>query len=263
MLRPPEFGSTASVQRKRDGREFSKVRTRQKNDEKRSCNICQRSCCRDLSSNLKRYGMSRTTPDHPRRSIEFAVLSFEGPDPYSLVGGLGVRVTEMTRVMAGLGYKTRLFFVGDPDEPDFESSEDGLLCYHRWSRWVSKQYPSGVYHGELAKVEDYQKSLPEFLVDNVIAPNAKKQVTTVVLGEDWHTASTMIRISELLKERRLDSRAVLFWNANNVFGFEAIDFKRLAEATQLLTVSRDKELILHHSVLFLASFSNQKRSFLL
>jgi glycosyltransferase involved in cell wall biosynthesis len=182
--------------------------------------------------------MSRPVLDHPRRRIEFVVLSFEGPDPYSLVGGLGVRVTEMTKVMARLGYKTRLFFVGDPDQPDFEASEDGLLNYHRWSRWLSKQYPDGVYHGEVAKVEDYHKSVPDFLVGRVIAANAKQGVTTVVIGEDWHTAAAMIRIAKLLEEQGLTSHALLFWNANNVFGFEAINFAELSKATQLLTISR-------------------------
>ncbi|HIB66590.1 MAG TPA: glycosyltransferase [Phycisphaerales bacterium] len=175
---------------------------------------------------------------HPRRRIEFCILSFEGPDLYSLVGGLGVRVTEMTKMMARLGYNTRLFFVGDPDCSDYEVSEDGLLHYHRWSRWLSKQYPEGVYHGEMAKVEDYQKSLPEFLVNRIVKANAEKGVTTVVLGEDWQTAQTVIRIKELLKKEALESSALLFWNANNVFGFEAIDFKKLAEACTILTISR-------------------------
>lgn len=173
-----------------------------------------------------------------RRKIEFVVLSFEGPDPYSMVGGLGVRVTEMTRVMAGLGYRTRLFFVGDPDLPDAEATEDGLLHYHRWSRWVSKQYPNGVYHGELAKVEDYQKSVPQFLVDRIISGNAKLGITTVVIGEDWQTAATIIRLHKLLVERNLGANALLFWNANNVFGFDAVDFKELTKACRLLTVSR-------------------------
>lgn len=174
---------------------------------------------------------------HPRYQIEFVVLSFEGPDLYSLVGGLGVRVTELTRMMCEMGYSTRLFFVGDPEEPDYQV-ENGRLHYHRWSRWLSRRYPNGVYHGEVAKVEDYQKSLPEFLVNHVIAANAKAGVLTVVLGEDWHTASAMSRTAELLKTEQLTNHALLFWNANNVFGFEAIDFPRLSSATQLLTISR-------------------------
>lgn len=182
--------------------------------------------------------MAVPAPNRSRPQVEFVVLSFEGPDLYSLVGGLGVRVTELTKVMAGMGYNTRLFFVGDPDEPDYEVTEDGLLHYHRWSRWLSKQYPDGVYHGELAKVEDYQKSLPEFLVNRVVVANSEKGVTTVVLAEDWQTAGTMCRVAELLEECGLQDQALLFWNANNVFGFEAINFEELQQAAQLLTISR-------------------------
>jgi glycosyltransferase involved in cell wall biosynthesis len=41
-----------------------------------------------------------------------------------------------------------------------------------------------------------------------------------------------------LEEKGLSKQAVLFWNANNVFGFETIDFAKLSQATQLLTISR-------------------------
>jgi len=152
--------------------------------------------------------------EHPRRHLEFVVLSFEGPDMYSLVGGLGVRVTEMTKVMARLGYNTRLFFVGDPSHEDYEATEDGLLHYHRWSQWLARQYPKGVYQGEVAKVEDYSASVPEFVVSSVVAKNAERGVTTVILGEDWHTAETVSRIDGLLKEKGLSKHALLFWNAN-------------------------------------------------
>ena len=181
--------------------------------------------------------MPQCLPQHPRYQIEFVVLSFEGPDLYSLVGGLGVRVTELTKMMAEMGYSTRLFFVGDPEEPDYQV-ENGRLHFHRWSRWLSRRYPEGVYHGEVAKVEDYQKSLPEFLVSHVIKENAEAGVLTVVMGEDWHTAGAMSRTAELLKKQGMMDNALLFWNANNVFGFEAIDFPRLSAATQLLTISR-------------------------
>ncbi len=173
-----------------------------------------------------------------RHNLEFVVLSFEGPDLYSMVGGLGVRVTEMTRVLAEMGYVTRLFFVGDPDAESVESLVDGRLHLHRWSRWAAKQYPKNVYEGEGAKVEDYQNSLPRFLLDKVIAPNAARGVTTVVLGEDWQTARTVSRTSELVKSEGLLRRCLFLWNANNTFGFEGIDWEALGAHTQLLTVSR-------------------------
>lgn len=171
-----------------------------------------------------------------RHRLEFVVLSFEGPDLYSMVGGLGVRVTEMTAVLAEMGFVTRLFFVGDPA---FESVQsEGRLHLHRWSRWVAKQYPKNVYEGEQAKVEDYQSSLPRFLLEKVIAPNAARGVTTVVLGEDWQTARTVSRTAELVQAEGLLRRCLFLWNANNTFGFDGIDWNALIAHTQLLTVSR-------------------------
>lgn len=166
------------------------------------------------------------------------MLSFEGPDMYSMIGGLGVRVTEMTEVLAELGFVTRLFFVGDPEAETVESRVGGRLHLHRWSRWAARQYPKNVYEGEEAKVEDYQNSLPRFLLEKVIAPNAARGVTTVVLGEDWQTARTVSRTSELVKAEGLLRRCLFLWNANNTFGFEGIDWEALGAHTQLLTVSR-------------------------
>ena len=48
------------------------------------------------------------------------LLSFEGPDPYSMVGGLGTRVTELSAALAASGVDTTLVFVGDPNLPSFE-----------------------------------------------------------------------------------------------------------------------------------------------
>lgn len=166
------------------------------------------------------------------------MLSFEGPDLYSMVGGLGVRVTEMTAVLAEMGFVTRLFFVGDPGAEAVEHRVDGRLHLHRWSQWVARQYPRGVYDGEQVKVEDYQSSLPGFLLEKVIWPNAQRGITTVVLGEDWQTARTVSRTAELVQSQGLLRRCLFLWNANNTFGFDSIDWNALGHHTQLLTVSR-------------------------
>jgi glycosyltransferase involved in cell wall biosynthesis len=60
----------------------------------------------------------------------------------------------------------------------------------------------------------------------------------VVLAEEWHTAEAVIRIHNLLGKHNLRDRVVIFWNANNVFGFERINFKHLAKACTITTVSR-------------------------
>lgn len=189
------------------------------------------------------------SPAQSRHRLEFVVLSFEGPDSYSMVGGLGVRVTEMTRTLAEMGFVTRLFFVGDPEATSVESHCDGRLHLHRWSQWVSQQYPRHVYQGELAKVEDYQNSLPSFLLEKVIGPNAARGITTIVLGEDWQTARTVSKTADLVKSQGLLRRCLFLWNANNTFGFEGIDWKSLTEHTQLLTVSRYmREKMRHRSL---------------
>lgn len=179
-----------------------------------------------------------TRPGWSRHRLEFVVLSFEGPDLYSMVGGLGVRVTELTRTLAEMGFVTRLFFVGDPKAPPVETHYEGRLHLHRWSQWVAARFPRDVYEGELAKVEDYQKSLPGFLLEKIIVPNASQGITTVVLGEDWQTARTVSRTADLVKAQGLLRRCLFLWNANNTFGFEGIDWKGLTEHVQLLTVSR-------------------------
>jgi hypothetical protein len=38
----------------------------------------------------------------------FILVSFEGPDRYSLAGGLGVRVTELSRALASAGHQTHV-----------------------------------------------------------------------------------------------------------------------------------------------------------
>ena len=50
-------------------------------------------------------------------NTEFVILSFEGPDGYSLAGDLGVRVNYLSATLARMGFTTHLFFVGDPRLP--------------------------------------------------------------------------------------------------------------------------------------------------
>jgi len=43
-------------------------------------------------------------------NLEVVMVSFEGPDQYSLAGGLGVRARELTRAFAAAGFITTLVF---------------------------------------------------------------------------------------------------------------------------------------------------------
>lgn len=187
---------------------------------------------------------NRLSPD----SVEFVLLSFEGPDLYSLVGGLGVRVSELSWQLATLGFRTRLYFIGDPHKPHVQEKLDGRLTYHRWCQWLSELHSEGVYSGELRKANDFSQSVPEHLIDFVISPNAQKGKTTVVLAEDWHTAQAVVRLSKLVFARGLSRRAVILWNANNTFGFGAIDWQALRQACAISTVSKYMKQLMNNEV---------------
>lgn len=168
----------------------------------------------------------------------FILLSLEGPDVYSQAGGLGVRVKELSRALADRGYDTHLFFVGDPALPAIESGVEGRLTLHRWSQWISRYYPIGVYSGEEDKIADLNRSLPVALVTEYIRPAAQRGETVVVLGEEWQLAATMGILSDALYYAGLRDRCLLIWNANNHFGFERINWRQLAFVSTITTVSR-------------------------
>ena len=168
----------------------------------------------------------------------FVILSFEGPDEYSHVGGLGVRVKGLARTLAQLGYETHLFFCGDPNLPGEETHEGGRLHYRRWCQWISARHPGGVYDGEDEKVRDWNSSLPLSLINLVIAPVVASGRNVVLMGEEWHTAASMNLISDALYYRGLRDRVVMLWNANNTYGFNRIDWTGLNFASTVTTVSR-------------------------
>lgn len=174
----------------------------------------------------------------------FIVVSFEGPDPYSQAGGLGVRVTGLVETLADLEYETHLFFIGDPSLPGDETQRDGRLSLHRWSRWISQNCPGGVYDGEAGKVADVTSSLPGYLVDRLIAPTIERGLLPIILFEEWQTAEAACRVSEMLRARGLRDRAMLAWNANNPYGFDRIEWQRLAAATLITTISRHMRSII-------------------
>ncbi len=171
-------------------------------------------------------------------NTQFVVLSFEGPDRYSLAGGLGVRVSNLCQSLAASGYQTRLIFVGDPKQPGEEIRDEGRLVLHRWCQWISDYYPDGVYQGENEKLYDFNESVPWFVCDKIDNPAVEQNKLGVVLGEEWHTAEAMCRISDLLHSNGLRDRAVMFWNANNTMSFDRINWGRLAYTTRITTVSR-------------------------
>lgn len=172
------------------------------------------------------------------QNTEFVLLSFEGPDPYAMAGGLGVRVANLSQALAQGGFPTHLFFVGDPYLQGEEAILGGRLTFHRWCQWISRYYPKGVYEGEHDKLNDFKNSIPAFVTEMVVRPALERDKLVVVLGEEWHTAETMCRLSDLLYACGLRDKVVMFWNANNTFGFDRIDWRRLSDTTTITTVSR-------------------------
>ncbi|MEZ4331858.1 MAG: glycosyltransferase family 4 protein [Myxococcota bacterium] len=168
--------------------------------------------------------------------MQFHILSFEGPDSYSRVGGLATRVEGLAQTLASLGFETHLWFVGDPDRPGQEVR--GCLHLHRWLQWVSRHHANGVYDGEQSKVPEYARTVAPRLVEDWLAPYLASGGHGVVLAEEWQTVDALHHVAWLLERAGLRDRAALLWNANNTFGFDSIDWPRLARAARVTTVSR-------------------------
>lgn len=168
----------------------------------------------------------------------FVPLSFEGPGCYSSAGGLGVRITNLSQALADQGFATHLFFIGDSVRRSDAAFNGGRLSLHPWCQWISHYYPKGVYEGQYQKLHDFNESIPGFVTEHIIKPALEENKLAVVLGEEWHTAEAMCRISDRLHNQGLRDRVVMFWNANNTFGFDRINWRRLAYTTTITTVSR-------------------------
>jgi len=168
----------------------------------------------------------------------FVLVSFEGPDPYSQAGGLGVRISGLARTLAALGYETHLFFIGDPKLPGEEVTVEGRLTLHRWCQWISEYAPGGVYDQEESKLTDLTRSLPPYALDKVLVPALKAGKRPVVLLEEWQTAAVACSLADEINAIGRRDQAVLFWNANNSYGFNRIDWHRLASSVTVTAVSR-------------------------
>jgi len=168
--------------------------------------------------------------------MQFHVLSFEGVDAYSRAGGLATRVEGLTDSLASLGFETHLWFVGDPELPGHERG--GNLHLHRWVQWISRYHPAGVYDGEEGKQAEFTRSLPPFLVDELLGPRLRGGDRAVILAEEWQTTDAVLYLHWLLCRLGLRHRVSILWNANNTFGFERVSWDRLREAARITTVSR-------------------------
>ena len=171
-------------------------------------------------------------------TAEIAIVSFEGPDRYSTVGGLATRVTDLAPALVARGYRVTHVFVGDTGLPDRQTRLDGRLRLRRWCQWISRYHPRDVYDGEWGKWRDFSASVPPFLLESLIAPAHARGRRVVLLFEDWQTAEAAMLTAETGYVRGLTRACVPLWNANNTYGCWNVDFGRLALTTQVTTVSR-------------------------
>ncbi len=189
--------------------------------------------------------LSACAPRSTARAVTVHHLSFEGPDRYSSAGGLGVRVTGLADALAATGVATDLYFVGDPDLPAIERRNNVTL--RRCCQHISRHARAGVYEAEEDKIADLCTWWPAHLADRVHADAAAAGIHTVVLAEDWHTVWPLIGLHHELERRGLRGAATLAWTANNRFGFDRIDFARLAHAATILTISRAMKHLMWNS----------------
>jgi glycosyltransferase involved in cell wall biosynthesis len=165
------------------------------------------------------------------------LLSFEGPDRYSSVGGLGTRVTSLAHALGERELDVELLFVGDPDLPEIEEVAPGVTL-RRWCQWISAYHRRNVYDGEDGKVNDYRESVPRFVASDIVAAAAAAGDKVLVIAEEWQTAEALIRLDAILRATGLRGNATLMWNANNTYGFNRIDWPALQRAAVVTTVSK-------------------------
>lgn len=173
-------------------------------------------------------------PDLPQH---VAILAFEGPDRYASIGGLGTRVSALSRALGEAGHDVELFFIGDPAMKPVEAWAPRVTL-RRWCGWISAQYPRNAYDGEARKIADLEASLPAYLVDSVVAPAVARGERVLIMAEEWQMANVAIALDERLRERGLRHAATILWNANNSYGFDSIDWARLRDAAAITALSR-------------------------
>lgn len=176
-------------------------------------------------------------PERENGQTQFHILSFEGPDSYARAGGIASRVSGLSEALVDAGFDTHLWFVGDPNLPGHETH--GQFRLHRWCQWISHYHPGGVYDGEEGKRADFARSLPPFLLQEVLLPSLRETGGhAVILAEEWQTVDAVLHLDWLLQCAGIRQQVSMFWNANNTFGFDRIDWRHLTEVAVITTVSR-------------------------
>ena len=176
----------------------------------------------------------RLTPD----TLEFVLLSFEGPDQYAMAGGLGVRMKELALELARQGFPTHLVFIGDPDLPALEIARQRTSPCIAGASGSRPTTAAASTRGKRRNWSTGTSNSPATWSPSIVQPAVAAGRLTAVLAEEWHTAYSTCQLSDRLWAEGVRDKAVLLWNANNVMGFDRIDWGRLDFCSQITTVSR-------------------------
>jgi glycosyltransferase involved in cell wall biosynthesis len=166
-----------------------------------------------------------------------ALLSFEGPDRFSSIGGLATRVSALAKALGEAEVETDLFFVGDPTLPAVETYAPNVTL-RRWCQWISAYHSRNVYDGEGGKVNDFRESLPRFIAGDIVSRAHAEGERVLVIAEEWQTAEAAIALDALLHARGMRQSATILWNANNTYGFDSIPWLALQRAAAITTISK-------------------------
>ena len=89
------------------------------------------------------------------------------------------------------------------------------------------------------KAREYAASLPPYMIREHIRPHVEGGGHVVVMAEEWQTVDAVLHLAGGCAARDLREHVSILWNANNIFGFERIDFRRLSGPPATITaVSR-------------------------
>jgi glycosyltransferase involved in cell wall biosynthesis len=153
-----------------------------------------------------------------------------------MVGGLGVRVTQLAEALAEDDVATDLYFVGAPDRERVEQRSDRLRL-HRCAQGISIRFPGGVYDGEDEKLIEFANAVPPAVCADVASARNRGE-HVLIIGEDWQIAPAIVQLDADLRRWGLRESATLLWNANNTYGFHRIDWHALTRAARVTAVSK-------------------------
>jgi hypothetical protein len=165
------------------------------------------------------------------------LVSFEGPDWYAWRGGLAGRLASLSAELVAHDWVVHHVYLGDPRSPGTESLVKGRLTLHRWAQWLSAFYPGGVYEGEEAKAEELARSLPPYVMD-LIQSSVPAGSAVTVLAEEWQTARFVAALAEQLQAMS-GPKVDLIWRAGSQFGWERLDWDRLAAVATIAATTPD------------------------